>query len=227
MKLVMIRHGESVWNQANLFTGWTDVELSKNGHKEAQSAGDLLRDNGFDFDICYTSLLKRAIHTLDIVLNEMSRTWLPVIKAYQLNERHYGDLQGKNKQETADQYGAEQVRMWRRSYKTLPPLLDRDDDRSPTHQAMYRGINSKDLPMAESLEMTVKRVVPYFEKTIKKNMLDNKRVLIVAHGNSLRALCMHFDNLSEEEIINLEIPTGKPLIYEFDQDFNVENSYYL
>jgi 2,3-bisphosphoglycerate-dependent phosphoglycerate mutase len=228
MKLVLIRHGESLWNKLNLFTGWTDVELTDKGREEAANGGRQLREEGFDFDICYTSYLKRAIHTLDIVLDELDRAWLPVLKSWKLNERHYGALQGLNKAETAAKYGEEQVLIWRRSYATPPPGLDEDDERSPRNQAQYRETEDKSvLPLTESLALTVKRAMPYFEEVIKPDMLAGKRVLVVAHGNSLRAMVKTFDQLSEEDIVGVNIPTGVPLVYEFDADFNVIEKYYL
>ena len=227
MKLVLVRHGESEWNKLNLFTGWTDVDLSEKGHEEAKAAGRLLKAEGYDFDICYTSILKRAIHTLNHVLDEMDRVWLPVVKSYKLNERHYGALQGLNKAETAEKYGDEQVKIWRRSYDVKPPALETTDERAPQNQEMFRGIDPSELPLNESLETTVARVVPYFEEVIKKDMKDGKRVLIAAHGNSLRALVKYFDNLSNDEIIGVNIPTGSPLVYEFDDNFNVVKHYYL
>jgi 2,3-bisphosphoglycerate-dependent phosphoglycerate mutase len=228
MKLVLIRHGESEWNKLNLFTGWTDVELTEKGREEAATGGRLLKEQGFDFDVCYTSYLKRAIHTLDIVLDQMDRTWLPVIKSWKLNERHYGALQGLNKAETAAKYGEEQVLIWRRSYGTPPPELDENDERSPRVQAQYRDVTDKsELPLTESLAITVERAIPYFEEVIKPDMLAGKRVMVVAHGNSLRAMVKTFDNMSEEEIVGVNIPTGVPLVYEFDENFNVLNKYYL
>ncbi len=227
MKLVLIRHGESEWNKLNLFTGWTDVDLSEKGHEEAKNAGRLLKAEGYDFDICYTSLLKRAIHTLNHVLDEMDRAWLPVVKTYKLNERHYGALQGLNKAETAEKYGEDQVKVWRRSYDVKPPALDPTDERAPQNQEMFRGIDPAELPLNESLETTVERAVPYFEEVIKEDMKAGKRVLIAAHGNSLRALVKYFDNLTNDEIIGVNIPTGSPLVYEFDDDFHVIRHYYL
>lgn len=227
MKLVLVRHGESEWNKLNLFTGWTDVELSDKGHQEAKSAGEILKKEGYDFDICYTSYLKRAIHTLDHILDEMDLCWLPVIKSWKLNERHYGALQGLNKAETAEKYGEQQVKTWRRSFDVLPPAISGEDSRNPKNQMMYRHIESTLLPECESLETTIERVVPYFNDTIKKEMLADKKVIIVAHGNSLRALVKYFDHLSKEEIININIPTGVPLVYEFDQNFQVLSHYYL
>lgn len=227
MKIVLIRHGESEWNKLNLFTGWTDVDLSEKGVAEAKQAGQILKDKGYDFDVCYTSYLKRAIHTLNYALQEMDREFLPVIKSYKLNERHYGALQGLNKAETAEKYGEAQVKLWRRSYVVCPPKLDPTDKRNPALQEQYRNIDSNELPLTESLEITVKRVVPYFENVIKKDMESGKRVLVVAHGNSLRALVKYFDNLTDDEITEVNIPTGVPLVYEFDDNFKVTNKYYL
>lgn len=227
MKLVLVRHGESEWNKLNLFTGWTDVDLSPKGHEEAAAAGKILKAEGYDFDVCYTSYLKRAIHTLNHVLDEMDRAWLPVIKTWKLNERHYGALQGLNKSETAEKYGEDQVKIWRRSFDVKPPALEDDDERSAKKQAMYRDVDPALLPANESLETTIERVVPYFNEVIKKDMQAGKRVIIAAHGNSLRALVKYFDNLSDEEIIGVNIPTGTPLVYEFDENFNVLKHYYL
>ena len=227
MRLVLLRHGESVWNKENLFTGWTDVDLSDKGMEEARSAGRLMRDEGLDFDVCYTSFLKRAIHTLNLALEEMDREWLPVIKAWQLNERHYGALQGLNKADTAAKYGEEQVKIWRRSYATPPPELSADDERNPANQEMFRTVPRECLPLTESLKETVARAVPYFHEEIKPRMLAGERVLIAAHGNSLRALVKVFDGLSEDEIVGVNIPTGVPLVYEFDRDFNVVSKRYL
>lgn len=227
MKLVLIRHGESEWNKLNLFTGWTDVGLSEKGIIEANEAGFLLKKNNFDFDVCYCSYLKRAINTLNIVLERMDRQWLPVIKTWKLNERHYGALQGLNKAETAEKYGEEQVKLWRRSFDVPPPALDKDDKRCPHNQAPYRNVDKSELPYNESLKDTIERVIPYYEEVIKKDMLDGKRVLITAHGNSLRALVKYLDNLTDEEIISVNIPTGIPLVYEFDDNFKVTNKYYL
>ena len=227
MKLVLVRHGESEWNKLNLFTGWTDVDLSEKGHEEAKAAGRLLKAEGYDFDVCYTSYLKRAIHTLNHILDEMDRVWLPVVKTWRLNERHYGALQGLNKSETAEKYGEEQVKIWRRSFDVKPPALEASDERNPANQAIYSKVNPKDLPLTESLETTIERAVPFFESVIKKDMQEGKRVIIAAHGNSLRALVKYFDNLTKEEILGVNIPTGAPLVYEFDDDFKVLNKYYL
>lgn len=227
MKLVLVRHGESEWNRLNLFTGWTDVELSDKGRAEAAEGGRLLKAEGYDFDICYTSYLKRAIHTLNFILQEMDREWLPVEKSWKLNERHYGALQGLNKAETAEKYGEEQVKIWRRSFDITPPPLEETDPRSPRQQAQYRGQSPAELPLTESLATTIERVMPYFNEVIRPQMQAGKRVLIAAHGNSLRALVKVFEGLSEEEIINVNIPTGVPLVYEFDDAFKVSNKFYL
>ena len=227
MKLVLVRHGESEWNRMNLFTGWTDVDLSDAGHEEAKETGRLLKAEGFDFDVCHTSYLKRAIHTLNHILDEMDRAWLPIVKSWKLNERHYGALQGLNKAETAGKYGEEQVRIWRRSFGVRPPALDPADERAPGNQVMYRGVEKDLLPVHESLRDTIARAVPYFNEVIKPDMLDGKRVIIVAHGNSLRALVKSFDGISDERIAGVNIPTGVPLVYEFDDGFRTLRSYYL
>ena len=227
MKLVLLRHGESVWNKENLFTGWTDVDLSDTGRAEAEEAGRVLTQEGFDFDICFTSYLKRAIHTLNITLEGMDREWLPVIKSWKLNERHYGALQGLNKAETAEKYGEDQVKQWRRSYDIPPPALEASDERNPAKQIQYSGVDPKDLPLTESLKDTVARAVPYFEAEIKPRMLKGERILIAAHGNSLRALVKTFEKMSDEDIVGVNIPTAVPLVYEFDRDFNVISKRYL
>ncbi|MFU0828224.1 MAG: 2,3-bisphosphoglycerate-dependent phosphoglycerate mutase [Lachnoclostridium sp.] len=227
MKLVIIRHGESEWNKLNLFTGWVDVDLSEKGREEAKSAGRLLKEKGYEFDLCYTSYLKRAIHTLNYVLDEMDLAWLPVIKTWKLNERHYGALQGLNKAETAKKYGEDQVKIWRRSYDVRPPKLDPSDPQNPHNQKQYKEFDQDVLPLCESLKDTINRVVPYFEEVIKKEMLAGKRVLIVAHGNSIRSLVKYLDNLSEKEIVEVNIPTGTPLVYEFDDNFKVTDKFYL
>ena len=226
-KLVLVRHGESEWNKLNLFTGWTDVDLSEKGHEEAKAAGKLLKAEGYDFDVCYTSYLKRAIHTLNHILDEMDRNWLPVNKAWELNERHYGDLQGKNKSEAAEKFGEEQVKIWRRSFDVKPPELSDDDERSTKKLEMYRDVDNYFLPKNESLETTIERVIPYYLKNILADMKAGKRVIIAAHGNSLRALVKYLDNMSAEEILGLNIPTGTPLVYEFDENFKAVNHYYL
>ena len=227
MKLVLVRHGESEWNKLNLFTGWTDVDLSEKGHAEAAAAGKTLLAEGYDFDICYTSYLKRAIHTLNHILDELDRNWLPVVKTWKLNERPYGALQGLNKAEAAEEHGEEQVKIWRRSFDVKPPALDPSDERCAQNQPAYRDVDPALLPYNESLETTIERAVPFFEEEIKPQMKAGKRVIIAAHGNSLRALVKYFDKLSDEEIIGVNIPTGTPLVYEFDDDFNVIKSYYL
>ena len=227
MTLVIIRHGESEWNKANLFTGWTDVDLSETGRAEAIESGRALAAEGLDFDLCYTSYLKRAIHTLNIVLDEIDRAWLPVVKAWQLNERHYGALQGLNKSETAAKYGEDQVKIWRRSYDTRPPALEQGDERDAHSQPAYRDVDPADIPMCECLKDTVARTWPYFENEILPQMKAGKRVLIAAHGNSLRSLVMQFDKLSEDEIVELNIPTGIPLVYQFDKDMNVLDKRYI
>ncbi len=227
MKLVLIRHGESVWNKENLFTGWTDVDLSDTGRKEAAEGGRILKEEGFDFDICYTSYLKRAIHTLNLVLESMDREWLPVIKTWRLNERHYGALQGFNKSETAEKYGEEQVKQWRRSYAIRPPALDEEDERNPAFNPMFRDVDRKDLPLTECLADTVDRVVPYYLSEIVPKMKEGKRILIAAHGNSLRALVKYIEGISDDDIVGVNIPTGVPLVYEFDDDLNMISKRYL
>ncbi len=227
MKLVLLRHGESQWNQQNLFTGWTDVDLTQTGEQEAREAGNLLREHGYDFDVCYTSYLKRAIHTLNLVLRELDREWLPVIKSWKLNERHYGALQGLNKAETALKYGEDQVKIWRRSYDIRPPKVDEADERNPRTQQPYREVNPAELPLCESLKDTVDRVVPFFNRVIKKEMKKGKRVLIAAHGNSIRALVKYLERLSEQEIMEENIPTGVPLVYELDNRWQIIGKYYL
>ncbi len=227
MKLVLVRHGESEWNKLNLFTGWTDVGLTEKGIEEAKEGGRALKEKGFDFDICYTSYLKRAIYTLNYVLGEMDRMWLPVVKTWKLNERHYGGLQGLNKAETAEKFGVDQVKIWRRSFDTAPPTLEKGDERCPYLQEQYRAENEGELPLTESLKDTIARAVPYFESEIKPKMLEGKRIIIAAHGNSLRALVKYFEKLSDEEIVSVNIPTGVPLVYEFDENFNVLKKEYL
>ena len=226
-KLILVRHGESEWNKLNLFTGWTDVELSDTGREEAKAAGKGLLEKGIKFDICFTSYLKRAIHTLNIILDEMDLAYLPVIKGWELNERHYGALQGLNKAETAEKYGEAQVKLWRRSYDVPPPALEKDDPRCPANQETYANVDKKLLPLTESLEITVARVVPYFNKMIKPELEAGKTVLVAAHGNSLRALIMHLEHMSEEDVINLNLPTGVPVIYELDDNYEVISKQYV
>ena len=223
MQLVIVRHGESEWNKLNLFTGWTDVELTDTGRAEAAAGGKALREEGFDFDICFTSQLKRAIHTLNIVLGELDREWLPVIKSWKLNERHYGALQGLNKADAAAEHGDEQVKIWRRSFDVQPPALEPGDERDPHTQEMYRDIPSDELPYTECLKDCIARAWPYFEESILPEMKAGKRVLIAAHGNSLRALVKHLDNISDADIAELNIPTGIPLVYELDAEGTVLN----
>ncbi|MFI0487747.1 MAG: 2,3-diphosphoglycerate-dependent phosphoglycerate mutase [Yersinia sp. (in: enterobacteria)] len=226
-KLVLVRHGESQWNNENRFTGWYDVDLSEKGRAEATAAGKLLRDEGFTFDFAYTSVLKRAIHTLWSILNELDQAWLPTEKTWKLNERHYGALQGLDKSETAAKYGDEQVKLWRRGFAITPPALEKSDERFPGHDPRYAKLTDAELPTTESLALTIERVIPYWEEVIKPRMEKNERVIIAAHGNSLRALVKYLDNLSEEEILELNIPTAVPLVYEFDENFKPIKRYYL
>jgi 2,3-bisphosphoglycerate-dependent phosphoglycerate mutase len=226
-KLVLIRHGQSTWNLENRFTGWTDVDLTEQGRAEATSGGKLLRAEGYTFDIAYTSVLKRAIRTLNIVLAEMDLEWLPVIKAWQLNERHYGALQGLNKAEMAEKYGEAQVKIWRRSYDTPPPPLEPDDERHPRFDRRYAALTAEELPRTESLKETVARLVPYWQKTVAPTVKTGLRVVIAAHGNSIRALVKYLDNVSEADITELNIPTGIPLVYELDDDLGPIRNYYL
>ncbi|RJQ44900.1 MAG: 2,3-diphosphoglycerate-dependent phosphoglycerate mutase [Anaerolineaceae bacterium] len=226
-KVVLLRHGESEWNKANLFTGWTDVDLSEKGLQEAQHAAELLKQDGYTFDIAYTSVLKRAIRTLWIVLDRMDLMWIPVVRSWRLNERMYGALQGLNKAQTAEKYGDEQVHLWRRSYDVPPPALEKDDDRYPGKDPRYADLAEKDIPTTECLKDTVERFLPYWKDTIAPMIKTGKRVIIAAHGNSLRALVKYLDNISDEEIPELNIPTGVPLIYELDEDLKPIKHYYL
>ena len=227
IKLVLVRHGESIWNKENKFTGWTDVDLSNEGIEYAKKAGKILYKNNFDFDIVYTSVLKRAIDTCNYIINEMHDIDLTIKRSYKLNERHYGVLQGLNKKETADKYGEEQVHLWRRGYDIKPPELDSNDSRFPGNDPLYRNLDKSKLPLSESLKDTVKRVVEYYEEEIKPNILNKKSVMIVAHGNSLRGLIKYLDNISDEDIMKVEIPTGIPLVYELDDDLKPIKHYYL
>ncbi len=226
-KIVLLRHGESAWNRENRFTGWTDVDLSEKGVEEAKAAGKLLKKEGFAFDIAFTSVLKRAIRTLWIVLNEMDLMWIPVYNSWRLNERHYGALQGLNKEETAARYGDEQVLTWRRSYDIRPPELKQSDPEYPGRDPIYKDLPKKDIPLTECLKDTVARFLPYWKETIVPIVRSGKRIIIAAHGNSLRALVKHLDNISDKDIVNLNIPTGIPLIYELDDDLKPLKHYYL
>ena len=225
--LVLLRHGQSEWNLENRFTGWTDVDLSQAGISEAKQAGELLRDNGFEFDMAYTSVLKRAIRTLWLALDEMDRMYLPVHRSWRLNERHYGALQGLNKAETAEKHGAEQVQIWRRSYDVQPPALTKDDPRYPGHDPRYSDLTPDQLPLTECLKDTVERFLPYWHEQIAPAIRKDKRVLIAAHGNSLRALVKHLDGVSDEEIVGLNIPTGIPLVYRLDDNLKPLEHEYL
>ncbi len=226
-KVVLLRHGESTWNKENRFTGWTDVDLSAKGIEEAHSAGKVLREQGYTFDLAYTSVLKRAIRTLWITLDEMDLMWIPVIRNWRLNERHYGALQGLNKAETAAKYGEQQVLVWRRSYDTPPPALEKNDERYPGKDRRYADLTQKELPLTECLKDTVERFLPFWHETIAPTIKSGKRVIIAAHGNSLRALVKYLDNISDEKIVGLNIPTGMPLVYELDKDLKPIKSEYL
>ena len=225
-KLVLIRHGESTWNLENRFTGWTDVDLTDTGVAQAKQAGQLLKADGYDFDVCYTSVLKRAIRTLWHTLDEMDRTWLPVQKCWQLNERHYGALQGLNKAETAKKFGEEQVLVWRRSYDTPPPALEAGDPRSEKSDRRYTGAESH-VPLTECLKDTVERVVPFWNEAIAPTIKSGQRVVIAAHGNSIRALIKYLDGVSDSDIVGLNIPNGIPLVYELDENLQPIRHYYL
>jgi phosphoglycerate mutase, BPG-dependent, family 1 len=225
--LVLIRHGQSTWNLENRFTGWTDVGLTEQGYKEAHTGGQLLRDKGYTFDIAYTSVLKRAIRTLNIVQEEMDLEWIPVIRAWQLNERHYGALQGLNKTEMAVKFGEEQVKIWRRSYDVPPPALELNDNRHPRFDRRYADLLPGQLPATESLKITLERVLPYWHSNLVPMIKSGKRVLISAHGNSIRAMVKYLDNISDAEIPGLNIPTGIPLVYELNEDMKPIKHYYL
>ena len=226
-KLVLVRHGQSTWNLENRFTGWTDVDLTDLGKAEAAEAGKLLKESGYDFDIAYTSVLKRAIKTLGIIQDAMDLDWLPVIRAWQLNERHYGSLQGLNKTEMAEKFGEAQVKIWRRSYDVPPPPLELDDSRHPRFDRRYASLTPGQLPATESLKITLERVLPYWNSTLAPEIKSGKRLLVVAHGNSIRALVKYLDNISESEITELNIPTGLPLVYELDKELKPIKNYYL
>ena len=226
-KIVLLRHGESAWNRENRFTGWTDVDLTAQGIAEANEAGRQLRQNGFGFDIAYTSVLKRAIRTLWLVQDALDLMWVPVVRDWRLNERHYGALQGLNKAETAQKYGERQVLIWRRSYDIRPPALDVGDERDPALDPRYRGLSRSELPLTECLKDTVERFVPYWENVIAGSVRSGARVIIAAHGNSLRALVKHFDGIGDDDIVGLNIPTGIPLVYELDDALRPLRRYYL
>jgi 2,3-bisphosphoglycerate-dependent phosphoglycerate mutase len=227
IKLVLLRHGQSIWNKENRFTGWTDVDLTEQGRTEAKQAGVLIKDAGLTFDLAYTSVLKRAIRTLWIVLDELDLMWIPVERSWRLNERHYGSLEGLNKAETAAKFGEEQVKIWRRSYDIPPPPLENNDPRYPGHDRRYRRLTEAELPLTECLEDTVERFLPYWEKMIVPAIESGQRVLIAAHGNSLRALVKYLDDVPEEKIVGLNIPTGVPLVYELDEHLEPIKHYYL
>lgn len=226
-KVVLIRHGQSTWNKENKFTGWTDVDLTDQGQKEAREAGKLLKEKGFSFDKAYTSYLKRAVKTLNIVLDEMDLDWIPVEKTWRLNEKHYGMLQGLDKAETAAKYGDEQVLIWRRSYDVPPTALEENDERSPMMDLRYKKVDRKDLPLTESLKETVERILPYWENEILKSLKEHDQVIVAAHGNSLRGIVKHLKNISNEDILQLNIPTGIPYVFEFDENLKVTNDYFL
>ncbi|MBK7212330.1 MAG: 2,3-diphosphoglycerate-dependent phosphoglycerate mutase [Bacteroidales bacterium] len=225
-KLVLVRHGESVWNKENRFTGWTDVDLSERGINEAHEAGKVLRENGFNFGVAYTSYLKRAIKTLNFILEEMDQMWIPVLKSWRLNEKHYGNLQGLNKAETAEKYGDAQVLVWRRSYDVPPAPLADDDSRNPRLDPKYKAIGN-DAPITESLKETVDRMIPYWETEIRESLKKEDQVLVAAHGNSLRAVIKVLKNISDEDIVSLNLPTGIPYVFEFDNDLNLLKDYFL
>lgn len=226
-KIVLVRHGQSAWNLENRFTGWTDVDLSDLGRQEAHAGAAAIKEAGLTFDVAYTSVLKRAIKTLWIILEDLELEWLPVTRAWQLNERHYGALQGLNKAETAEKFGEAQVKIWRRSYATPPPMLELDDPRHPRFDRRYANLTSEQLPRTESLKETVARMVPYWQNTLVPAITSGQRLLIAAHGNSIRALVKYLDNVSEDEITELNIPTGIPLVYELDESFKPIKHYYL
>jgi 2,3-bisphosphoglycerate-dependent phosphoglycerate mutase len=226
-KVVLLRHGESIWNKENLFTGWTDVGLSEKGIQEATEGGRLLKKEGFTFDVAFTSVLKRAIKTLWLALEQMDQMWIPVYNTWRLNERHYGALQGMNKAQTTEKYGEAQVKIWRRSYDVPPPSLTADDDRFPGKDPRYADLKSSELPLTECLKDTIARALPYWHETIAPVVKSGKRVIIAAHGNSLRGLVKYLDNVSEQEIVGLNIPTGIPLVYELDEDLKPLKHYYL
>lgn len=227
-RVVLIRHGESVWNKENRFTGWTDVDLTEKGVEEAHKAGKYLKKEGFQFEKAYTSYLKRAVKTLNVVLDEMDLDWIPVEKTWRLNEKHYGMLQGLNKAETAEKYGDEQVLVWRRSYDVPPSALEKDDERSPFQEARYKGVDANDLPLTEALKDTVERILPYWNDVIVPDVKNNyNEVIVAAHGNSLRGIIKHLKNISDDDIVNLNLPTAVPYVFEFDDDMNLLKDYFL
>lgn len=226
-KLVLIRHGESTWNQENRFTGWTDVDLNEKGLREAKAAGELLKKEGYSFDRSFVSVLKRALRTNWMILDELDELWIPIERSWRLNERHYGSLQGLNKGETAAKFGDDQVLIWRRSYDVPPPALEKGDERFPGHDRRYKDVSESDLPLTECLKDTVDRVLPYWHSEIAPAVKRGEKVLVTAHGNTLRAMVKYFDNLSEEEVLALNIPTGIPLVYELDNDLKPIRHYYL
>jgi len=226
-QIVLLRHGESLWNKENLFSGWTDVDLSEHGIHESKEAGSVLMEHGFSFDVAFTSVLKRAIRTLWIVLDEMDLMWIPVLRDWHLNERHYGALQGLNKPDTAKEYGEDRVKLWRRSYDVRPPALEMEDLRHPRHDPRYKHLRPDQLPETECLKDTVERVIPYWNEIITPMLKSGQSILIVAHGNSLRALVKHLDHISDSEIVEMNIPTGIPLVYEFDEELQPIHHYYL
>lgn len=226
-KLVLLRHGESTWNKENRFTGWTDVDLSPKGREEAAFAGQLLKEAGFSFDVAHTSVLKRAIHTLWLVMDVLDQAWLPVKKSWRLNERHYGALQGLNKSETAARHGDEQVFIWRRSYDIPPPALEESDERHPRHDRRYKSVPTAELPGAEALKNTVDRFIPYWKDDIVPDLMAGKSVLLAAHGNTIRALLKYLENMPNDEIVELNIPTGVPLVYELTDDLRPIRRFYL
>lgn len=226
-KLVLLRHGESLWNKENRFGGWTDTDLSEKGIAEAKGAGEVLKENGYSFDVAFTSVLKRAIRTLWIVLDVMDLMWIPVYRSWRLNERFYGALQGLNKSETAAKFGEEQVLIWRRGYDVRPPSLEKTDERYPGNDPKYKDLDEKDLPLTESLKDTYNRFLPYWQEMIAPTIKSGKRVIISAHGNSLRALVKYLDDISDEDIVKLNIPTGIPLVYELDKSSKPLKSYYI
>jgi 2,3-bisphosphoglycerate-dependent phosphoglycerate mutase len=227
LRLVLIRHGQSTWNKENRFTGWTDVPLSEQGVKEACEAGKVLKEKGFQFKVAYTSYLNRAIKTLWLILEEMNLMWIPVYNTWRLNEKHYGNLQGLNKLEMAEKFGDEQVLLWRRSYDTAPPPIPLDDPRHPKHEARYAGLNPEDIPSTEALKHTEERIVPYWISDISKSLKEHGEVLVAAHGNSLRGIVKYLKNMGQDEILNFNIPTGIPYVFEFDNDLNLIRDYFV